>query len=91
MLSYLCPSISWPLTVAPSRSLVLSLPHMAFNTHHTQPLPLQCGHSPVHILLLLVADDHMGPILGQVLGNNKANPAGRGGRHSQPYPRFTPS
>lgn len=47
-------------------------------------LPLQHGHCPVHVMLFLTADDHVGPILGQSSGDGKANPVDRQST-SQPH------
>ncbi|KAL0602798.1 hypothetical protein AAY473_028998, partial [Plecturocebus cupreus] len=65
----------WPMSVMYSR-------HTVPGTHSA--LPLQHGHSPLHILLLPAADDHMGPILGQTLGDGEANPGGRDEEELQP-------
>ena len=56
---------------------VLSLPYMAHGARDAQPLPFQCCHCPVYILLLPAADHHVGPVLGQTPGDGKTDPVGR--------------
>ena len=55
---------------------VLSLPYVAHGARDAQPLPFQRCHCPVYILLLPAADHHVGPILGQTLGDGEVDPAG---------------
>ena len=76
---YPCGSISTSLTASHCGHqplLVLALPRVAHGTCHAQPLPLQCCHFPVHRLLFPDADHHVGPILGQTLGDGEVDPAG---------------
>lgn len=69
---------SYPIAHHGHQSLpVLGLPHVAHGARHAQPLPLQCCHCPVHILLLPAADHHVGPILGQTPGDGEADPVGQ--------------